>query len=419
MDNVTFEYVASGFSYFKINGRAKLSANYIDFFKNTFSQINGKHNHTVSLLYNAYTEKNRGEMFSDTLKEHVHHIYADSGGLQMITLGKTITEQRKMDVYANQAKYSDIAMAFDVIPVKVLGERYVGVDTKNRKFDAEKLEDCAKESGKNLATQIQYFIENKTKTKPFLIAQGNCYDSYMKWVEIMLKQLPTGFVDHIGGLAMGAAALGKGPLEDIKRAFYVTQLPIELKHVHLLGVGSFPRMIPTLIFAQNGVYKNMTISYDSTTHTASIERGLYFYRNKMLNYSRYYGPDYDTVFSDIHKNFPGVYPYDVRMMHECLNKAPSVIEEKYGSPDAPVITAIAYISSAIKNFCDCVDRMSRSKEDLLKTLPSKYKNAFSTLSEVKTLSDFDNWLRNASKHIYSEALGVYNGASPLDALFGE
>ncbi len=43
MDNVTFEYVASGFSYFKINGRAKLSADYIDFFKNTFSQINGKH----------------------------------------------------------------------------------------------------------------------------------------------------------------------------------------------------------------------------------------------------------------------------------------------------------------------------------------------------------------------------------------
>jgi hypothetical protein len=419
MDNVTFEYVASGFSYFRINSKDNLSADLIDFFKNTYCQINDKHNHKVSLLYNAYTEKNHGEMFSNTLKEHVHHVHADSGGLQMITLGKTITEQLKMEVYTNQAKYSDIAMAFDVIPVKVLGEKSVRLDTKNRKFDADNLEHCAKESGKNLATQIQYFIDNKSKTKPFLIAQGNCYDSYMKWVEIMLKQLPNGFVDYIGGLAMGAAALGKGTLEDIKRAFYVTQLPIKLDHLHLLGVGAFPRMIPTLIFAQNKVYKNMVISYDSTTHTASITRGLYFYKKKMLNYSRYYGLDYDTIFGDIQKNFPNVYNYDVKMLHECLNNPPSVIKEKYGSSEASVKTAIAYISSSIKNFCDCVDRMSQSKEDLLRTLPLNYRNAFSALSEVKTLDDFNNWLRNASKHIDSDALGVYNGVSPLDALFGE
>jgi hypothetical protein len=218
---------------------------------------------------------------------------------------------------------------------------------------------------------------------------------------------------------MGAAALGKGTLEDIKRAFYVTQLPIKLDHLHLLGVGAFPRMIPTLIFAQNKVYKNMVISYDSTTHTASITRGLYFYKKKMLNYSRYYGLDYDTIFGDIQKNFPNVYNYDVKMLHECLNNPPSVIKEKYGSSEASVKTAIAYISSSIKNFCDCVDRMSQSKEDLLRTLPLNYRNAFSALSEVKTLDDFNNWLRNASKHIDSDALGVYNGVSPLDALFGE
>jgi hypothetical protein len=63
--------------------------------------------------------------------------------------------------------------------------------------------------------------------------------------------------------------------------------------------------------------------------------------------------------------------------------------------------------------------MSQSKEDLLRTLPLNYRNAFSALSEVKTLDDFNNWLRNASKHIDSDALGVYNGVSPLDALFGE
>jgi hypothetical protein len=420
MKNIEFEYVASGFSYFRINGKDKLSDEFVKFFQKTFCSINNTHNHKISLLYNAYTEKNHGEMFKG-LKPFVHHIHADSGGLQMITLGKTITEELKQDVYENQAKHSDIAMAFDVIPVKVLGDKSVRLDTKTRLFDAERHEECAKESGKNLAKQIEYFLDQKSTTRPFLIAQGNCYESYMKWVELMLKELPKSYIECIGGIAMGAAALGKGPLEDIKRAFYFTQLPIELKsnHLHLLGVGAFPRMIPTLIFVQNEVYKDMTISYDSTTHTASITRGLYFHKIRMLNYSRTFGVDHYTMHADIERNFPGAFKYDVKMFHECLNTPTSVIEKKYGSADAAVKTAIAYISSAIKNFCANVDHMSRHQKDLLKFLPVKEKNTFVTLSNVHTLQDFNCWLRDVGKYVESDALDVYNKYSNLESLFGD
>jgi hypothetical protein len=393
----------------------------IDFFRRTYSSINDQHNHKVSLLYNAFVETNHGEMFQDTMRPIVHQIHADSGGLQMITLGKTITEELKMDVYANQAKYSDIAMSFDMIPVKVLGERSVRLDTNTRKFDPGALQDCAKESGKNLAKQIQYFLDQKSKAKPFLIAQGNCYDSYMKWVELMLKEIPQNHIQYIGGIAMGAAALGKGTLEDIKRAFYFTQLPIKLEnnHMHLLGVGAFPRMIPTLVFVQNELYKNMVISYDSTTHTASITRGLYFYKTKMLNYSRIINPDYETILNDININFPGVYTHNVNNLHECLNKPPSVIAEKYGTTDMSIQTAIAYISSSIKNFARCVDHMSRNEADMLKLLSPIYQSAFRSLKEVKTLTDFNKWLSSVGKYIDSDALGIYNPKPALTALFEE
>ena len=43
-----------------------------------------------------------------------------------------------------------------------------------------------------------------------------------------------------------------------------------------LGVGSIRRMIPYLVFCQNGLYDNVDISYDSTTHSRAVETGLYY-----------------------------------------------------------------------------------------------------------------------------------------------
>ena len=44
----------------------------------------------------------------------------------------------------------------------------------------------------------------------------------LKWVEYVLDEIPKSNHQFIGGVAMGAAALGTGTLEDIERAFIFT-----------------------------------------------------------------------------------------------------------------------------------------------------------------------------------------------------
>jgi hypothetical protein len=390
-----------------------------ELFKNTFGTLNNQNNHKFSILYNAYTEKRQGPILKEHYRDYIHTIHADSGGLQMVTLGKTITEQLKDDVYSNQALNSDIAMCFDVIPVKMLSDKSEKLDLDNRRFDPTMLEECARATGKNIRKQIEYFLEQKTTAKPFLITQGNCYDSYMKWVEYIVDELPPEYVQFIGGIAMGAAALGKGTLEDIKRAFYFTQLPIDVKtkHLHLLGVGAVYRVIPNLIFYQNGVYDGTEISYDSTTHTASITRGLYFKGNRMFDYSRDMSHKYQILLNDIENNFPGQYQYDIKMFHECLNTPPSKIGLKYGSLDPSIQTTFVYVASAIKNFTKCIDEMSSSKAKVMDFLKGIEKNSFSALYDVHTLDDFNHWLKHVGPYVESEPVRLYNTQATLEDLF--
>lgn len=415
-----FEYVASGGTFFRLFHDTALWDKQKEIFRKSFGTLDGQNNHRVSLLYNAYTEAKQGAILKEHYRDTAYTIHADSGGLQIITRGFNITDDLKKKVYENQGKYSDIAMCFDKIPVRVTSDKSTKLDLENRFYDHEMLDEAAKETGENLRTQIEYFHEVKSEAKPFLIVQGNDYDSYMRWTEIVMKQLPPGYSNYIGGVAMGAAALGTGTLEDIKRAFYFTKLPLDTshKHVHLLGVGAIPRMIPTIVFIQNGVYGDTTVSYDSTTHTASITRGLYFMGKRMFNYSRDYSNDYDIVRQDIEKNFPGVFPLNTKEMFECLNVPPGKIAEKYGSTERSVQTAFCYVSSSIKNFMVQVEFLSKSKANIIKFLKTNgEKSAFSSLYEVKTLEDFNHWLKHVSPYIDSAPVRVYNNRSSLESFF--
>ena len=118
-----FEYVGSGTSYFKLMYEESYRPENLEVFAATYGSLNNQHEHKISLLYNAFTEKRTGPRLKEHYAKHLHTIHADSGGLQMITLGKTITDELKEDVYANQALNSDVAMCFDLIPVVVLSER--------------------------------------------------------------------------------------------------------------------------------------------------------------------------------------------------------------------------------------------------------------------------------------------------------
>jgi tRNA-guanine family transglycosylase len=413
------EYVASGSSYFKLMYAESLEPQNLDFFARTFGSLNNTHNHKISLLYNAYTEKRPGEWMGEHYRPLVHSIHADSGGLQMVTLGRTITNELKEEVYDSQARNSDIAMCFDVIPVRTLdGARSERLDLSNRRFDRTQLESCARETGRNLRRQIDFFDEKGSKARPMLITQGNDYDSYMHWTQYVVEELDDYHVSRIGGIAMGAAALGKGSLEDFKRAFYFTQLPINLesKHLHLLGVGSVYRMIPQFIFMQNGLYENVEMSYDSTTHTSGVTQGRYYKDDLALNFTRAFDDNYRIVWEDIRKNFP-CYNYDLNTFYEALNISSRTYQEKHGNIDPSLQTYGAFVSSAIKNFLAHVEKLHDSRDEIMKMARGIDATAFNALYSVRTLEDFNHWLQQIGPYVASEPVQEYVQPVTLGDMF--
>jgi hypothetical protein len=413
------EYVASGSSYFKLMYAESLEPQNLDFFARTFGSLNNTHNHKISLLYNAYTEKRPGEWMGEHYRPLVHSIHADSGGLQMVTLGRTITNELKEEVYDSQARNSDIAMCFDVIPVRTLDAgRSERLDLSNRRFDRTDLERCARETGRNLRRQIDFFDEKGSKARPMLITQGNDYDSYMKWTEYVVQELDEYHVSRIGGIAMGAAALGKGSLEDFKRAFYFTQLPIKLesKHLHLLGVGSVYRMIPQFIFMQNGLYEGVEMSYDSTTHTSGVTQGRYYKDDLALNFTRAFDDNYRIVWEDIKRNFP-FYEYDLNTFYEALNISSRTYQEKHGNIDPSLQTYGVFVSSAIKNFLAHVEKLQNSRDEIMKMARGIDATAFNALYSVRTKQDFDHWLSNVGPYVASEPVQEYTEPVTLGDMF--
>ena len=103
-----FEYVGSGTSYFKLMYQESYRPENLDVFARTYGALNGTHNHKVSLLYNAFTERRTGPRIKENYAKYLHSIHADSGGLQIITLGKQITPELKEEIYANQVLHVTI-----------------------------------------------------------------------------------------------------------------------------------------------------------------------------------------------------------------------------------------------------------------------------------------------------------------------
>ena len=82
--------------------------------------VQDQFSHKFSLLYNAHTEHSFGERFKP-YHDAAHSVHADSGGLQIVTQGMTITDELKEKVYRNQANGADVGMCFDEIPVILTG----------------------------------------------------------------------------------------------------------------------------------------------------------------------------------------------------------------------------------------------------------------------------------------------------------
>ncbi len=420
MNNNTLNYIASGCSYSRITFKESYTdPDCLAFINNCFSSLqNAGKNHKFSILFNGWMEKNFGPIFQN-YKDSVAEIMSDSGGLQLITQGKTITPEIKKEVYTTQGTYSDTCLSFDEIPISFSGESSGRNDVSNRWFDPDRFEDCAKKSGQNVAEQIKTFLDMDSKAKPIFIVQGNNYDTYMKWAEYGLSQIQHDHHKYIKGFAMAGACLGTGALEDIKRAFYFTQLPIETNRLHLLGVGSIKRIAPFLIFSQTGVYKNLEISYDSTTHSSGIVMGRSYLNNKNFTFTKEFDNSYHILYNEFRKTIYCPEELTLERFYEILNCSSGVYKEKYGSRVLYIKTFLGFLCFSIANFISHIEKCFINPKEVIKLVKkSKEKNVFNSLYQIRNYEDFLSWEKNIGRSVKSNHISYGKQESiDLDNLF--
>lgn len=394
----TLEYVVSGTSYMRLsNPQVSQDPENVAMIKDFFHKfVHNQKGHEFSALYNAFQETSFGERFQ-TYRGAIKNIHADSGGLQIVTLGRTITDEIKEKIYLNQAKSADVGMCFDEIPVVLTSDRSDRNDVNQRYFDKENYKEMASKTGKNIRRQLEVFDEQESNCKPFAILQGNCYDTYMTWIDRLLSEVPEEWHERIGGIAMGAAALGTGPLEDVKRAVIASQIPLRNKegklHLHILGVGAARRLLPYLIFCQNGLYDHIEISYDSTTHSRAAETGLYYMGGETYKFGRKLSPIYETFYEDIQKTEPvGVSLED---FHKVLNMGSGDWKDQGGTFHNWCRVRYLFVLSSIRNFMEHIETIMDDKDELLQlTGKIKLEHQFRNLYSINNIDDYRYWENN-------------------------
>lgn len=401
---MSIEYIASGTSYLRLISPRNREGDNLEYLKKTLSEVEKQTNHKFGMLYNAFVEAGFGEMMSE-YRDVVNSIHSDSGGLQIVTQGKSMTPELKTEIYNNQGKYSDMAMSFDEIPVGTLSGRSGRNDTLNRWFDSEKFEYLARETGKNVKEQIETFNKMGSDTKPIFIAQGNCLSTYQKWTEYALSEIPKELHSQIGGVAMGAAALGTGMLEDMQRAIFFSHLPIKTDHLHILGVGAKRRLIPYIAMKMNGNYDGINLSYDSTTHTSGVEFGQYYMGGTTVTFNRNMSKEYIDIMNDVSKTFDWS-DFTIDDYFAVMNNGYTrYTEEKGQDPKKFLRIKTEFILSSIINFCREIDRIQESKKILMETSSDMgISGPVYSLFSVKTEEDYERWMADVGRQIKSNKI---------------
>ena len=408
---MTLEYVASGTSYIRLGYPAVKEQHNIAFYRKVFSYLNGRNGHEFSLLYNAWTETGLVPNIM-MMRDSFENLYADSGGLQIITQGKSITEQMKLGVYKNQAQFSDFGMCFDEIPLQFTGKQSSRTDFSNRFFDKEMLDLRAAETGQNVLKQIHTYMEEKSKSKPVIILQGNCYESFMRWLEVILKQIPQEERKYLGPIAMSGASIGTGLLQDIERAYIFSQLDYDCKHLHLLGLGSISRFLPFAIFHHNGMFKeDLKISYDSTTHTSAPHMGRYYKDGTNIDFSRPFDNRYNIIYNDIQSKF------DMGMSIEEYHIAMNVPATKMKDISHTFRAFSSHIVATIDNFTHEVNKVWSDKSYMEYMIKDNVN--LHHLANCATREEVNSWFTHVSPHVKTAKIANVKPVNAVDLGFIE
>ena len=428
-----FHYIASGTSFMYINSLRRdgtINDETIDWVRGMFQGAERGPN-KFGMLFNAFTEHTFGKVFKENYLDVMCDIHADSGGLQMVSLGKVADKTAKEKIYRTQAAYSTVAMSFDEIPVTQIFDPTAGRGamsaTRKKVFDRSLLKEKAIGSGKNLVEQLEYFQKVGTVAKPLMIAQGNCPQSYYEWAEHLQSVIPSDLMDSIGGVAIATSTLGPGDLENYESAFVASQMPLKFdcKQIHFLGVGSFDRLAPILALSKAGIYKNKVISYDSTTHTGGLARARFYTKRadgtyigtRLLASDGFRPRDYQYMMEHIGKFNIGY--DDPESLYKYYITCPSysaveAIGEAHNRPLIPR-TKIALFRYSYDNFVTQIEEYMDS-DGYMKGIRKAHQHPIAGLTECRTQNDFDRWHATFKPNLKSDR--VRSKAPNLSELFG-
>lgn len=404
MTDNPLEYVFSGCGHTRMLTKpAHQNPDVVGKLVDMLNRAQGINDHVYSALFNAHTEKSFGPILKEKYGKGLYKIHSDSGGLQIVTQGLDITEEMKASVYQTQYQYSDIAMSFDEIPVILTGETSNRNDVKNRLFDDSNFDEFAKQTGTNLRNQLEHFKNTGgSECKPLIIIQGNCLDSYCRWAEVIMKQIPDELVDGIGGVSLGAAGLGTGPLEDIERMFSLNELPVPdsvKSTLHILGVGSVRRLLPMLTFRNNGRLDGVHVSYDSTTHSSGLSLGNFYDPLKMTLVKMRKG-NFEPLYNRIIELIGS--PMSSEHIWDSLHMTNAEFDETHPGKDVERFAAIiGFMMASITNFTGIVNDIENDPRAFNNFIDSRKLTYYNSLRSVKTRADYDHWISEVGRHVKS------------------
>ena len=182
----------------------KLATDMLLGLKNKYEDID------IGVLYNAFSEKKDAYEFNEILRPIGVKQYADSGGLQVMSIGAEITPEIKSDIFHTQMDTCDFALSFDEIPV---GSTFSGEgirEMNTRFFIDEFFKKKAIESGRNIVEQIKVFKKEPNNAKILFIIQSRNFETAREWSWFMFQEIKKepDYEKYIGGLALGNTGAG-------------------------------------------------------------------------------------------------------------------------------------------------------------------------------------------------------------------
>ena len=419
---VQWEYVISAMSHVQLDhGSIFQDREVFDKINDMLGKTQDMYNHKVSLLFNAFTEKANGPKLSQYT--NAYNIHSDSGGLQVVTLGKKVDEEIRKKIYKVQADYSDVAMSFDEMPVDVGDSRSGKLDIATRRFDSKKFDEMSRQSGKNLLEQINFFLDEGTTTRPLVILHGNDITWYQRNLDLILSEIPQDKWQYIDGISCGSGAMGFGDLENIERAAVMAfiEAPEHMKKkYHVLGVGSLGRMMPLVSLVRNGVFdKDVHISYDSSSLTVSFTMGFYHFDSYWCKekLSKVYDETFMRMYDDVSVKSKRLFGLDIdredlfRMM--CVSKK----ESNRGDHPQKFIANAAVLFNSVLNFNHLLDRITND-DSFFEQYVNERDHNLQSLKIIKSLDDFKRWKAEYGRHFKSLRVEDSKTSASIDNFFG-